>query len=178
MDASVSGCRAVLQQRPEKSDTWKPLSFYSHSFSLTQSRYSTFDRELLAIYLANKHFRYFIEGRTFIVFTDHALLCKAIFSRSQNSSPRQQRHLDFIAQFTSDSRYVKGKKNVVADCLSSIIASVFEENGAINSGISRTSGSLTSLFSHVSRDNSGATQRLNDHKAKLLVLCNARLRNH
>ena len=26
-------------------------------------------------------------------------------------------------------------------------------------GISRTSGSLTSLFSHVSRDNSGATQR-------------------
>ena len=132
VDASVSGCGAVLQQRPEKSDAWKPLSFYSHSFSLTQSRYSTFDRELLAIYLAIKHFRYFIEGRTFPVFTDHAPLCKAIFSRSQNSSPRQQRHLDFIAQFTSDLRYVKGEKNVVADCLSRITASVFEENEAIN----------------------------------------------
>ena len=107
VDASVSGCGAVLQQRAEKSDAWKPLSFYSHSFSLTQSRYSTFDRELLAIYLAIKHFRYFIEGRTFTAFTDHAPLCKAIFSRSQNPSPRQQRHLDFIAQFTSNLRYVK-----------------------------------------------------------------------
>ena len=107
-------------------------SFYSHSFSLTQSRYSTFDRELFAIYLAIKHFRYFIEGRTFTVFTDHAPLCKAIFSRSQNSSPRQQRHLDFIAQFTSDLRYVKGEKNVVADCLSRITASLFEELEAIN----------------------------------------------
>ena len=79
VDASVSGCGAVLQQRPEKSDAWKPLSFYSHSFPLTQSRYSTFDRELLTIYLAIKHFRCFIEGRTFTVFTDHAPLCKAIF---------------------------------------------------------------------------------------------------
>ena len=35
VDASVSGCRAVLQQRAEKSDTWKPLSFYTHSLSLT-----------------------------------------------------------------------------------------------------------------------------------------------
>ena len=77
-------------------------------------------------------FRYFIEGRTFTVFTDHAPLCKAIFSRSQNSSPRQQRHLDFIAQFTSDLRYVKGEKNVVADCLSRITASVFEKHEAIN----------------------------------------------
>ena len=132
VDASVSGCGAVLQQRPEKSGTWKVLSFYSQSFSLTQSRNSTFDRELLAVYLAIKHFRYFIEGRTLTVFTDHAPLCKAIFSQSQNSSPCQQGHLDFIAQFTSDLCYVKGEKNVVADCLLCITASVFEENEAIN----------------------------------------------
>ena len=132
VDASVFGCGAVLQQRPAKSGAWKPLSFYSQSFSLTQSSYSKFDCELLAIYLAIKHFRYFIEGRTFTVFTDHAPLSKAIFSRSQNSSPRQQRQLNFIAQFTSDLRYVKGEKNVVADCLSCITASVFEDNEAIN----------------------------------------------
>ena len=87
---------------------------------------------MLAIYLAIKHFRYFIEGRIFTVFTDHAPLCKAIFSRSLNSSPRQQRHLDFITQFTSDLRYVKGEKNVVADCLSRKTASIFEENEAIS----------------------------------------------
>ena len=132
VDASVSGCGAVLQQRVEKSDASKPLSFYSHSFSLTQSRYSIFDCEFLAIYLAIKHFRHFVEGRTLTVFTDHAPLCKAIFSRSQNSSPRQQRPLDFIAQFASDLRYVNGEKNVVAGSISRITASVFEENEAMN----------------------------------------------
>ena len=99
---------------------------------MTQSRYSTFDRELLAIYSAIKHFRNFIEGRTFTYFTDQAPLCKAIFSPSQNSSPRQQRHIIFTTQFTSDLRYVQGEKNVVADCLLRITTSVFEENEAIN----------------------------------------------
>ena len=140
MDASVSGCGAVLHQRtPNRvlqqsspSGAWKPLSFYYPSFSLTQSRYSMVDRELFAIYLAITHFRYFIEDRIFTVFTCHAPLCKAIFSRSQNFSPTQQRRLDFIAQFTSNLHYVKGEKNVVADCLSRITASIFEENEAIN----------------------------------------------
>ena len=132
VDASESGCGGVLQQKTKGTNCWKPLSFFSHSFTITQSRYSTFDRELLAIYLAIKHFRYFVEGRTFTVFTDHAPLCKAIFSRSQTSSPRQQRHLDYIAQFTSDLRHIKGQENVVADCLSRVTASVFEESEPIN----------------------------------------------
>ena len=37
----------------------------------TEKRYSTFDRELMAVYLAIKHFRHFLEGREFHVFTDH-----------------------------------------------------------------------------------------------------------
>ena len=55
-----------------------------------------------------------------------------MFSRSPNSSPRQQPHLDFIAQFTSDLRHVKGKENIVADYLSRISASVFQEIKPIN----------------------------------------------
>ena len=130
--ASVSGCGAVLQQKTDNAENWTPLSFFSHSFNSTQSRYPTFDRELLAICLAIKHFRYFIEGRTFAVFTDQAPLCKALFSRSQNSSPRQQRHFDYIEQFTRDLRYVKGKENAVADCLSRITAAGFEEFKAVD----------------------------------------------
>ena len=130
VDASSTGCGAVLQQKVQ--NIWKPLSFFSHSFSPTQQRYATFDRELLAIYLAVRHFRYFVEGRKFAIFTDHAPICKALFTRSQHSSPRQQRHLDYIAQFTSDLRHVKGEENVVADCLSRITASVFKELQPIN----------------------------------------------
>ena len=50
-------------------------------------------RELLAIYLAVKHFRHFLEGRQFHICTDHKPLTYAIRNRSQNHSPRQLRHL-------------------------------------------------------------------------------------
>ena len=32
-------------------------------------------------------------------------------------SPRQSRHLSFIAEFTADIRHVKGTSNIVADML-------------------------------------------------------------
>ena len=56
VDASATGFGAVLQQKVQI--IWKPLSFFSHAFSPTQQRFGTFDRELLAIYLAVRHFRF------------------------------------------------------------------------------------------------------------------------
>lgn len=82
-----------------------------------ERKYSAFDRELLAIYAAIKHFRYFVEGRQFIVFTDHKPLTFAIRSKTERS-PRQTNHLEYITQFTNDIRHVSGKNNVVADYLS------------------------------------------------------------
>jgi hypothetical protein len=78
---------------------------------------SQYPFELLAIYLAIKHFRYFIEGREFTIFTDHKPLTTALYTKMERS-PRQVNHLDFISQFTSDIRYIQGKDNVVADYLS------------------------------------------------------------
>ena len=123
VDASETGCGAVLQQK--HGDAWKPLAFFSQTFSQTQRSYSTFDRELLAIYLAIRHFRYFVDGRQFIVYTDHAPLCHALFIRSRHSSPRQLRHLNFISQFTSDVRYIKWEDNLVSDCLSHTVGAIF-----------------------------------------------------
>ena len=48
-----------------------PLGFYAKMMSLTQQRYSTFCRELLAIHCAIQHFRHLLEGRDFYVLTDH-----------------------------------------------------------------------------------------------------------
>ena len=64
-----------------------------------------------------KHFRCHLEGRQFTVWTDHKPLCGAIGSSTERS-PRQSRHLSFIAEFTTDVRHVPGASNVVADCLS------------------------------------------------------------
>ena len=115
-DASDVAVGAVLQQYIH--GQWHPISFFSRALQPAQTRYSTFDRELLAIYLAIRHFRYFLEGRNFYVLTDHKPLVYALSARSDRYSPRQVRHLDLIAQFTTDIRHVHGSNNTVADALS------------------------------------------------------------
>ena len=117
-DASDTAVGAVLQQRIDS--VWSPLSYFSRKLTPAETRYSTFDRELLAVYLAIKHFRHSIEGRRFFIITDHKPLTFALASQSKHHSPRQIRHLDFIAQFTSDIRFLKGSSNAAADALSRV----------------------------------------------------------
>ena len=99
---------------------WHPISFFSKKMKSAETRYSTFDRELLAVYLAIRHFRYFLQGRQFHVLTDHKPLTFALHARPDRHSPRQARHLDFISQFTSAIQHIRGPENVVADALSRI----------------------------------------------------------
>ena len=98
-DASNTAVGAVLQQYVN--GAWHPISFFSRKMKPAETRYSTFDRELLAVYLAIKHFRHFLEGRHFHVLTDHKPLTFALNTRSDRHSPRQPRQLDYISQFTS-----------------------------------------------------------------------------
>ena len=80
--------------------------------------YSAFDRELLAVYLAVRHFQYFVEGRVFHINTDHKPLTFALQSSAEQRSPRQARHLAFISEFKTDIRHIEGQTNRVADALS------------------------------------------------------------
>nr|VZH98655.1 unnamed protein product [Spirometra erinaceieuropaei] len=116
VDASTVAVGAVLQQHINNST--RPLAFFSKKLSPAETRYSTFGRELLAIYLAVKHFRHFLEGREFTIFTDHKPLTFAIRSHSDKYSPREISHLDYISQFTTDIRHIDDPKNEVADMLS------------------------------------------------------------
>lgn len=95
----------------------EPVAFYSKKLSKAESKYSTFDRELLAIFIGIKKFRHQVEGHKLIIMTDHKPLMTAINSKT-DCSPRQTRHLEFIAQFTTDIRHISGKEYVVADALS------------------------------------------------------------
>lgn len=55
-DAFNAGIGTVIEQ--ELKSQCKPVTFVSVKLSSAQTRYSTFSRELLAIYLAIKHFRH------------------------------------------------------------------------------------------------------------------------
>lgn len=115
VDASNIAVGGVLHQT-YKGET-EPLAFFSKKLTPAETKYSSFDRELLAIYLNIKHFRYLLEGRSFTVFTDHKPLTFAMNSKTERS-PRQTRHLEYISQFTTDIQFIRGESNVVADSLS------------------------------------------------------------
>nr|CDS25956.1 gag pol polyprotein [Hymenolepis microstoma] len=105
-DASQVTVEAVLQQ-VVKVET-QPLSCFSKKLRATEARYSTFDRELLAIYLAVKYFRHVLEGRQFTVFADHKPFIYAFRAAADHHSPREIRYLNFIPQFTRDVRHIDG----------------------------------------------------------------------
>lgn len=118
VDASDVAAGAVLHQLVQ--NKLEPLGFFSKKFSGTEVKYSTFDRELLAIFMAVKHFKHTLEGRELTVYTDHKPLVYAFSQKQDLHSPRQIRHLQFISQFTTDLRHIAGKDNVVADALSRV----------------------------------------------------------
>ena len=115
-DASDIGIGACLEQHTERG--WQPISFFSKKLKKSEQKYSTFDRELLALYEAVRHFRYFLEGRNFIMFTDHQPLVKSLHKQSDPWSTRQQRHLSYISEHSTDIRHIAGKHNIIADYLS------------------------------------------------------------
>ena len=112
-DLAVGGTLEQLQ-----GGKWVPIGFFSKSLQKAERRYSAFDRELLALYLAIKHFRYFLEGRSFTAYTDHKPLTFALTGTGDTWSPRQSRHLSFISEFTTAIKHIQGDQNVAADALS------------------------------------------------------------
>ena len=81
------------------------------------------------MYATIRHFRHNLEGRNFFVNTDHKPLTFVMSSVTDRPSLRQ---LAFIAEFTTDIRYVKGETNFVADALSRLSVSVIDNTSAIN----------------------------------------------
>ena len=119
VDASNTAIGGQIEQL--HSGSWVPIAFFSRKLSVSEKKYSAFDRELLAAYNAIKHFRYLLEGRPFTLYTDHKPLTSAIASNADRS-PRQTRQLSYIAEFTTDIQHIKGKFNVVADAMSRVNA--------------------------------------------------------
>ncbi|UYV80802.1 hypothetical protein LAZ67_19001764 [Cordylochernes scorpioides] len=122
VNASNVAVGGVLQQLNDTA--WEPISFFSKKLSPAETKYSAFDRELLAAFLSVRHFSYFLDGKTFMLFTDHKPLAYAFTSKSE-LSPRQELHLNYLSQFSMDIRYVKGSENIVADTLSRIEIETF-----------------------------------------------------
>ena len=59
-----------------------------------------------------------LEGKQFVMFTDHKPLTFALFRTSPPWSTMQQRRLSFLSKFNCKIHHLLGSENVVADTLS------------------------------------------------------------
>ena len=118
VDASSTHVGGVLQQWDAAAAAWAPLAFWSKKLGGAERNYSTFDCELLAVYLGIRHFRFALEGRQFTLLTDHKPIVSALTRVSPPVSARQQRHLSYISEFSVKLVHLPGVSNAVANALS------------------------------------------------------------
>ena len=113
-DASKEAAGGILSQpyeMPEGRIQWKPVAFFSKKFSKEQRNYSTGDQEMLAIVMAFREWRHYLDapaGRT-IVLCDHQALQS--FMSTKDLQGRQVRWAEALAAFNFEIRYRKGKDN-------------------------------------------------------------------
>ena len=115
-DASKHGLGAVLCQEDDKRKL-QPIAYISRKLRGPEVRYTTREMEGLAIYWAIGQFDMFLKGTKFIVKTDH---------KSLLALPKWRGYATMLDKWFAnlESNYsfrlisVKGKDNVVADCLS------------------------------------------------------------
>jgi len=115
-DASNYAIGSVLSQGPDTND--RPISFASRTLSDTEVRYSTIEKEMLAIIWSVSHFRPYLFGQKFKIVTDHKPLVWLESFNGQN--PKLLRWKTTLAAYDYEVVYKKGKQNVVADALSRI----------------------------------------------------------
>lgn len=115
-DASSVALGAVLSQISEGRD--HPIAFASRTLSQTEQKYSTIEKELLAVVYACTHFKPYLYGKRFTLQTDHKPL-QWLFTM-KNANTRLMKWIFYLNDFEFDIKHIDGKTNYVADALSRI----------------------------------------------------------
>ncbi|GJW96512.1 reverse transcriptase domain-containing protein [Tanacetum coccineum] len=113
-DASDFALGAVLGQRHEKH--FRPIHYASKTMNEAESRYTTTEKEMLAVVYAFEKFRSYLVMNKCIVYTDHSAL-KYLFAK-KDSKARLLRWVLLLQEFDFDVVDTKGAENLAADHLS------------------------------------------------------------
>ncbi|GBG65156.1 hypothetical protein CBR_g49952 [Chara braunii] len=113
-DASQYGIGAVLQQ--DDGNGYRPVEFMSARMPSEKVATSTYERELYALRQVLDHWKHYLLGRHFKVYSDHETL--RWLKTQAKMTPKLTRWAAEIDQYDFELKPVKGKYNVVADALS------------------------------------------------------------
>ncbi|GKE39714.1 reverse transcriptase domain-containing protein, partial [Tanacetum coccineum] len=113
-NASDFSIGAVLGKRHEKH--FKPIHYASKTMTEAESRYTTTEKEMLALVYAFEKFQSYLILNKSIVYTDHSAL-KYLFAK-KDSKARLLRWVLLLQEFDFNVIDTKGAKNLAADHLS------------------------------------------------------------
>ena len=119
VDASDVAAGAVLLQQ-DKDGVDHPICYFSKKFNTNQRNYSTVEKECLALVLALQHFEVYVSSSCapVIVFSDHNPL--VFLHKLKNKNQRLLRWSLMLQEYNLEIRHIKGKDNLIADCLSRV----------------------------------------------------------
>lgn len=113
-DASDYAVGSILSCKSKESNIWKPVEFASKSFSETERRWPTREKEAFAIKWAVEKFDGYLRGQTFNVYTDHHSLQWMLSSKSGKIS----RWAAKMAEYDMTIIHRKGSEMTHVDFLS------------------------------------------------------------
>ena len=122
-DSCDYGMGSVLAQL--RNDNERPVAYFSKSFTKTERNYSVSEKELFAIVASMEHFKHYLFGKKFTVYSDHRPLSWLL--KCDKPAQRLARWLMRIEHFDFEIIYREGPKNGNADGLSRMPVDVNDE---------------------------------------------------
>ena len=119
VDASDVAAGAVLLQEDDEG-VEHPVCYFSKKFNKSQRNYSTIEKECLALVLALQHFEVYVTSSSLpvVVYSDHNPL--VFIRKMKDKNQRLLRWSLMLQEYVLEIRHIKGKDNVIADCLSRV----------------------------------------------------------
>ena len=115
-DASRVAIGGVLEQ--EEHGVRRPVAYYSRKLSPAEQRYTTRERECLAVKQCLQVWRHYLLGAPFTVRSDHQSLEWLQSQKVETLSDRLLRWVEFFSLFDFKQQYIPGVDNVLPDQLS------------------------------------------------------------
>jgi hypothetical protein len=106
-DASLVAVGGILQQ--DQGQGLQPLAYASKKLNNAEVRYSAYERELLGIVWAIGQWRHFVEGRKFVVQTDHSSL--RYLPNQAAVHRRIWKWVGILQGYDIDIQHIPGRKN-------------------------------------------------------------------
>ena len=105
-----------MLSQPSTDNALHPVAYFSKKLLPQEERYSTIEKECLAVKLGIEAFRFYLMGRTFTVQTDHRALLW--LDRLKDTNSRLTRWSLILQQYQFTVTHRPGSTNGNADALS------------------------------------------------------------